>query len=202
MLNLNKPPGSPGGFFVFRTLAGSPAPPAPMPLPPAPTQRAALLPTEAYEATARASGKSARKPGASSRAAPAADLFTADTALAEAPEAPELSYVDDEMDAAAPLPAPSVAAAAAPLASSTAGGRRKAVTPAAAQPRPRKARTGAPSNVVSLPVWRLTVDPSKTYVRGVLPAWLKAAMVASGLDPAKKEDREAFKAANMVREAA
>lgn len=40
------------------------------------------------------------------------------------------------------------------------------------------------------------VDPenaSNVYVRGVLPGWMKRQMVAKGLDPKKKSDRDAFK---------
>jgi DNA-binding protein H-NS len=40
------------------------------------------------------------------------------------------------------------------------------------------------------------VDPdnaANTYVRGVLPGWMKEKMAAKGLDPASKEDRETFK---------
>jgi DNA-binding protein H-NS len=40
------------------------------------------------------------------------------------------------------------------------------------------------------------VDPANSanvYVRGVLPQWMKEQMVAQGLDPKEKADREAFK---------
>ncbi len=40
------------------------------------------------------------------------------------------------------------------------------------------------------------VDPdnaANTYVRGVLPGWMKDQMKAKGLDPSNKEDRETFK---------
>ena len=36
-------------------------------------------------------------------------------------------------------------------------------------------------------------NPSNTYKRGVLPAWMKQKMEEHGYDPSKKEDREAFK---------
>jgi PhoH-like ATPase len=56
-----KPPGSPGGFFVYWTPRQEHR--ISMPLPPAPTKRAALLPPQAYDAPARPSHK-ARKPAA------------------------------------------------------------------------------------------------------------------------------------------
>lgn len=36
-------------------------------------------------------------------------------------------------------------------------------------------------------------DPDNVYVRGVLPGWMKEQMVARGLNPKVKEDRETFK---------
>jgi DNA-binding protein H-NS len=36
-------------------------------------------------------------------------------------------------------------------------------------------------------------NPSNTYVRGVLPGWMKDQMKATGFDPKNKEDRETFK---------
>jgi DNA-binding protein H-NS len=36
-------------------------------------------------------------------------------------------------------------------------------------------------------------NPANVYVRGVLPKWMKEQMTAKGLDPKRKEDREAFK---------
>lgn len=41
-------------------------------------------------------------------------------------------------------------------------------------------------------------DPSKTYSRGPLPAWMKAEMVALGLDPENKDARDAFKEQHMT----
>ncbi len=45
------------------------------------------------------------------------------------------------------------------------------------------------------------VDPEteNTYVRGPLPAWLKDKMAAAGVDPADKEQREAFKQKHLKR---
>ena len=42
-------------------------------------------------------------------------------------------------------------------------------------------------------------DPSRIYVRGPLPRWLKEQMLADGYDPASKEDRERFKAERLER---
>jgi DNA-binding protein H-NS len=36
-------------------------------------------------------------------------------------------------------------------------------------------------------------NPENVYSRGVLPRWMKEKMASVGLDPSKKEDREAFK---------
>lgn len=37
-------------------------------------------------------------------------------------------------------------------------------------------------------------DPeNRTYVRGVLPGWMKQMMVENGYDPSSKEDRQTFK---------
>lgn len=47
-------------------------------------------------------------------------------------------------------------------------------------------------------VFASKIDPSKTYSRGPLPAWLKAEMVALGLDPENKEARDTFKALHMT----
>jgi len=46
--------------------------------------------------------------------------------------------------------------------------------------------------------WAMKDDTTKTYTRGVLPGWLKDAMVAVGLDPRMGEDRTKFKAEHMV----
>jgi DNA-binding protein H-NS len=40
-------------------------------------------------------------------------------------------------------------------------------------------------------------NPNNTYVRGVLPGWLKNKMRVTGFDPSKKEDRETFKAKHL-----
>jgi DNA-binding protein H-NS len=37
-------------------------------------------------------------------------------------------------------------------------------------------------------------DPSRFYVRGVLPGWMKQRMQEQGYDPSARADREAFKA--------
>ena len=47
-------------------------------------------------------------------------------------------------------------------------------------------------------VYTSKLDPSKTYSRGPLPAWLKAEMVALGLDPENKDARDAFKEQHMT----
>ena len=47
------------------------------------------------------------------------------------------------------------------------------------------------------------VDPTNSnnrYVRGVLPGWMKEQMVARGLDPKEKTDREAFKKQYLQRQ--
>lgn len=40
-------------------------------------------------------------------------------------------------------------------------------------------------------------DPSRTYVRGVLPGWLKEQMQAQGLDPENREQRRQFRQAHL-----
>lgn len=42
-------------------------------------------------------------------------------------------------------------------------------------------------------------DPSRVYVRGPFPRWLKEQMQANGYDPESKEDRERFKAERLTR---
>ncbi len=42
-------------------------------------------------------------------------------------------------------------------------------------------------------------DAANTYVRGPLPAWLKAKMTKAGVDPQDKEQREAFKQNHLKR---
>lgn len=63
---------------------------------------------------------------------------------------------------------------------------------------PAKGKAKVASDGRAFPVYALLSDPSKTYVRGVLPAWLKEAMVASGFDPTMGADRAAFKANYMA----
>lgn len=60
----------------------------------------------------------------------------------------------------------------------------------------RKRRSNGDARV--FPTYALATDQSKTYVRGVLPAWMKDAMLSFGLDPAEKSDREQFKSERMV----
>lgn len=40
-------------------------------------------------------------------------------------------------------------------------------------------------------------NPDNTYVRGVLPGWLKEKMRAAGFDPGDKEDRETYKTQHL-----
>lgn len=63
---------------------------------------------------------------------------------------------------------------------------------------PAKGKAKSAGDGRAFPVYALLSDPSKTYVRGVLPAWLKEAMVASGFDPTMGADRAAFKANYMA----
>ena len=48
------------------------------------------------------------------------------------------------------------------------------------------------------PVLALNSDPTKTWSRGVMPDWMKAAMVAGGYDPASAENRASFRADQMT----
>ena len=68
------------------------------------------------------------------------------------------------------------------------------ILPLVAPPEPDK-----PVRVFS--TWAMKDDPSnppfKTYTRGVLPGWLKDAMVAVGLDPRMGDDRTKFKNERM-----
>ena len=50
----------------------------------------------------------------------------------------------------------------------------------------------------SVTTYSLNADPSKTYSKGPLPAWMKEAMVAAGMDPAMGLDRTNFKASHMT----
>ena len=40
-------------------------------------------------------------------------------------------------------------------------------------------------------------NPENTYVRGVLPGWMKQKMLDQGYDPSLKKDRETFKANSL-----
>ena len=51
-------------------------------------------------------------------------------------------------------------------------------------------------------VYRLKSDPSKEYVRGPMPAWMREAIVAVGMDPREKASREMFKVLHMDQEQA
>jgi len=46
-------------------------------------------------------------------------------------------------------------------------------------------------------VYRLKSDPSKIYQRGPVPAWMKDAIVAAGMDPKDGKSREMFKTLHM-----
>lgn len=58
------------------------------------------------------------------------------------------------------------------------------------------AEPAKPARVFS--TYAMKDDPGKVYSRGVLPGWLKDAMIAVGLDPRMGEDRAKFKAEHMV----
>ena len=62
---------------------------------------------------------------------------------------------------------------------------------------PRRKRMPGTAKTGGLRRYRRYVDPDNpgnTYVRGVLPGWMKQKMQDQGYDPNSKEDREAFKA--------
>jgi DNA-binding protein H-NS len=40
-------------------------------------------------------------------------------------------------------------------------------------------------------------NPANTYSRGPVPTWLKEKMIASGYDPANKDQREEFKTSHL-----
>ena len=42
------------------------------------------------------------------------------------------------------------------------------------------------------------LNSEHVYVRGVLPAWLKEEMIATGFDPENKESRDKYKAQHMI----
>jgi len=58
------------------------------------------------------------------------------------------------------------------------------------------AKAAKPDRVFS--TYAMKDNPGKVYSRGVLPGWMKDAMVAVGLDPRMGEDRTKFKAEHMV----
>lgn len=43
-------------------------------------------------------------------------------------------------------------------------------------------------------------NPNNAYSRGVLPGWMKERMLAHGLDPSSKADRETFKTTHLRKE--
>ena len=47
-------------------------------------------------------------------------------------------------------------------------------------------------------VYTSKLDPSKTYSRGPLPAWMKDEMTTAGYDPADQARRDAYKAERMT----
>ena len=55
-----------------------------------------------------------------------------------------------------------------------------------------RGRRGSSRGSRSYTTW-VDPDSSNTYVRGPLPAWLRDKMAKAGVDPADKEQREAFK---------
>lgn len=57
----------------------------------------------------------------------------------------------------------------------------------------------APRKVIrkSAKVLALKTDPSKTYSKGPMPAWMRDAIVAAGMDPKEKKSREIFKTLHM-----
>lgn len=70
--------------------------------------------------------------------------------------------------------------------------------PAKRAPRVAPGRSEKPA----YPTYRLKSDARRTYVRGRIPDWLRDAISAAGMDPAKPDDRERFKVEYMEREAA
>lgn len=62
----------------------------------------------------------------------------------------------------------------------------------------KRTRRASGTDTRVFPIYCLKSDPQRTYMRGVLPGWLKDAIMAAGLDPAKKEDRERFRADHMA----
>lgn len=71
----------------------------------------------------------------------------------------------------------------------------------AGKKRTRKAQAeggaAASASEANYPTHALNSDPTKTYIRGVLPGWMKDAMVAAGLDPKQGADRAKFKTEQM-----
>jgi DNA-binding protein H-NS len=68
----------------------------------------------------------------------------------------------------------------------------------APQPKTARAKAKANGDGRTFPTYALKSDPTRTYVRGVLPGWLKEAMMAAGFDPAQGADRAAFKDIHML----
>jgi DNA-binding protein H-NS len=72
---------------------------------------------------------------------------------------------------------------------------------------PRTGRRGRRSRAVTpgQGVYPRFVDPdnpNNVYRRGVLPGWMKERMLAHGLDPSRKADRETFKTTHLRKEMA
>ena len=57
----------------------------------------------------------------------------------------------------------------------------------------------APRKVIrkSAVVFQLKGDPSKTYSKGPMPAWMKEAIAGKGMDPQDKASREIFRTLHM-----
>ena len=62
---------------------------------------------------------------------------------------------------------------------------------------PRKRRGNKAAITPSYTTYVDPDNPDNTYVRGVLPGWLKDKMRAAGFDPGDKEDRETYKAQHL-----
>ena len=61
-----------------------------------------------------------------------------------------------------------------------------------------RGRRGSSLGSRSYTTW-VDPDSGNTYVRGPLPAWLRDKMAKAGVDPADKEQREAFKRKHLKR---
>ncbi len=62
----------------------------------------------------------------------------------------------------------------------------------------RRTRDQAPA-VEGRPHYVDPDDPSHTYIRGAMPAWMRDKMLAMGYHPADKDSRDAFKAEHLRR---